>query len=107
MTEIRPLFAVALCLSAFCIMTACSSGEETGRQPDPARMFERLDSDQDGVISWDEFKDAGSRMESPEARFQAMDKDQDGFVTREEFIEAPRDERRRQRKGRGERNRMQ
>ena len=105
MAEIRPFFTITLCLSALCFISACSSGEKTGRQPHPASMFERLDSDHDGVLSWDEFKDAGSQMESPEERFQAMDKDQDGYVTREEFIEAPRNERRGPRKGNGGRNR--
>jgi hypothetical protein len=107
LSEIRARIILSFCLTTVSILAACSSGEESNRQPDPARMFERLDTDQDGVISWDEYKDAPSRGGSTEERFQTMDKDQDGFITREEFNEAPRPQRRGSGQGSGGRRGFQ
>lgn len=69
-------------------LPACASGTESTRRPDPEQVFERLDSDRDGRISWDEFRDLPARRGTPEERFTAMDSDQDGFLSHEEFLAA-------------------
>ena len=72
------------------VLTSCSSGDaSTRRDFDPSRAFQRMDQDQDGLISWDEFKDGPTpRSGTREERFQQMDDDADGYVSLDEFIAA-------------------
>ena len=51
-----------------------------------AKAFARWDTNQDGVLTLDEYK-VGLKGESNlEARFQRFDKNGDGQLTREEFV---------------------
>lgn len=84
------IFTVSLVvLASALILSACSSSEPEQRpERDPQVFFQRMDKDQDGRISWDEFRDMPSRMGSPEERFQRIDKDADGYITLDEFSAA-------------------
>ena len=97
-SRLLPLLALSFSLA----VSACSSSDESaGRDFDPARMFQRMDRDQDGLISWDEFKDGPEPQHGTRAeRFQRMDSDADGYVTLDEFVAAAPGER--PRGGRGD-----
>jgi hypothetical protein len=61
-----------------------------GERPrrDPAEMFKRLDTNNDGSISLEEFKAGPMAQRNPdraEEAFKRMDKDSDGKVTLEEM----------------------
>merc|ERR1712038_1165496 len=57
-------------------------------------MFMKLDQDQDGKLSWDEFQAGaaelgfGETISEQQDAFNAMDKDGDGFVNFEDFKQA-------------------
>jgi hypothetical protein len=72
------------------------------RQADPEAMFERLDQDGDGVVTFDEVPD--EQKERFDRILSRSDQDQDGQLTREEFMavreQAPSRQERRQRGGR-------
>jgi len=72
------------------ITTSCSSSEESAgerpRRGDPATMFQKLDANQDGVLSWDEFKDVPARNLPADEMFKKLDADGDGVVTKDEFM---------------------
>ena len=55
---------------------------------DPEAFFLRLDTDGDGRLSWDEFREMPTRGGTPEERFQTLDSDGDGYVSLDEFLAA-------------------
>ena len=63
-------------------------GGPGGGRPSPEEIFKKLDTNNDGVISLDEFKAGPRAQKEPdkaEAAFKKMDKDGDGKLTLEEF----------------------
>ena len=67
-------------------------GERGG---DPAAMFDRLDTEEQGFLTLENFlanprfeqaRDPEAAREMAKQRFAAMDKNEDGRVTREEFV---------------------
>ncbi len=63
-------------------------GEGARQRPNPEAMFKKLDTNNDGSLSLDEYKASpmGKRNETKAAEiFAKIDKDSDGKVTLEEF----------------------
>ncbi len=81
------LFIVA---ALFILAAGCSSRTDTAdkrpRRGDPASRFQQLDANQDGLLSWDEFKAAPARSSPVEELFNKLDADGDGVLTRDEFM---------------------
>lgn len=88
-TKLLPVFIISISLTG---SPGCSSGEEsqhTGDRPrrgDPAEMFQRIDVNQDGQLSWDEFKNIPARNRSVDEMFKRLDADSDGVISRDEFM---------------------
>jgi Ca2+-binding EF-hand superfamily protein len=60
---------------------------------DPEAMFKKLDKDNDGKISKEEFKESPMAKRDgakPDEMFSKRDKDSDGFLSKEELF-APRE----------------
>lgn len=78
------LGTLALALFAF---TSIEAQEK--KKPDPEKMFKRLDANEDGVITLEEFKSAKRKNEVSdeklEKNFARMDEDSNGEVTLEEM----------------------
>ncbi|MEN3322660.1 EF-hand domain-containing protein [Mariniflexile soesokkakense] len=76
------LVAVALCAFSF-------SQAQEKMKPDPEKIFVSLDTNNDKLISLDEFKAKKRKNEVPmealEKRFSAMDTNTDGLVNFDEF----------------------
>ncbi len=87
--RLLPVFIMGI---AFTVSPGCSSGEESQqpgnkqRRGDPAEMFQRIDVNQDGQLSWDEFKNIPARNRSVDEMFKRLDADSDGVITRDEFV---------------------
>jgi hypothetical protein len=63
-------------------------GQGKGQRPPPEEVFKKLDTNNDGWLSLDEFKAGHKGQQDPAkaaAAFKAMDKNSDGKVTLEEF----------------------
>ncbi len=63
-------------------------GGPGGGRPNPEEIFKKLDTNNDGSLSLDEFKAGPRAQKEPdkaEAAFKKMDKDNDGKLTLEEF----------------------
>ncbi len=83
------------------LFVACAqpTGEkQKGKRPSPEKVFERLDSDSDGYISYEEFKLPPKRRKNAEANrekapsggmkqniFSKIDADGDGKLSKDEF----------------------
>lgn len=84
--KITTLKLVTLVL-ALCAFTSMEAQEK--KKPDPEKIFKRLDANEDGVITLEEFKSAKRKNEVPdeklEKNFKRMDADSDGKVTFEEL----------------------
>jgi len=76
---------------------AGSADKGKGGSRNPEAMFQKMDANNDGTVSKDEFvashearaKDSGREAPSKdmiEKRFAAMDTDNDGKLTKEEFV---------------------
>jgi len=68
------------------------AGRETSGQPaaeapkpDAAAIFKKLDANNDGKVSKEEFLKDKKDAAKAEERFKKLDKDGDGFLTPEEF----------------------
>ena len=55
---------------------------------DRAAIFKRRDTDQNGQLSFEEFKAGLAKKEDAEPRFKSFDTDRNGHLTAEEFIRA-------------------
>ena len=57
------------------------------KKKDPEAVFKKLDKDNDGKLSFDEFKGkrTGKKAEAAEKRFKKADKDSDKSLNLEEF----------------------
>jgi len=67
---------------------APAAGDAAKPKKDPAEVFKKLDANNDGKISLDEFKAGPAGKKDPakaEEIFKKKDKDNDGFLTLEEF----------------------
>ncbi|MES2506240.1 MAG: sulfatase-like hydrolase/transferase [Verrucomicrobiota bacterium] len=64
-----------------------ASGKNQAAKNDPSRekQFIQKDTDKDGVLSWDEFRQGRSATDA-EGWFKARDQDANGSLSREEFI---------------------
>ena len=54
--------------------------------PDRAKAFDRWDTNQDNILTLDEYKAGLKGQDNLEARFKNFDKNGDGKLTREEFV---------------------
>jgi N-acetylgalactosamine-6-sulfatase len=54
---------------------------------DRGRVFQRWDTNNDGVLSLEEYRDGLTNKEDAETRFKNFDEDGDGKLSREEFVE--------------------
>ncbi len=54
--------------------------------PDRARAFARWDTDEDGVLTLEEYRTGLTKPTNAETRFRNFDKDGDGKLTRDEFV---------------------
>ncbi|WP_452223600.1 EF-hand domain-containing protein [Lacinutrix chionoecetis] len=76
------LFALALCSVTF-----VTAQEE--KQKNPEKMFAKIDANEDGSISLEEFKEKrmkdASKAEQIEKRFAKMDTNEDGVLDMAEF----------------------
>merc|ERR1719414_10996 len=88
------LRALILALSlVFSIQTLCSAeGAEEEDRPDFAEALEQLDTDKDGLISYDEFVKSAGDEGIPEKQkaifdkvFKAVDANDDGKIGADEF----------------------
>jgi len=65
-----------------------SGGAGQGKRPNPEEIFKQLDKNNDGVLSFDEFKASKRAQQDPtkaEAIFKQLDKNNDGVLSLEEF----------------------
>ena len=92
-------------LSALALATSLSFGQEQpagppkgpggpggpGKRPNPEEIFKKLDTDNDGALSLDEFKASPiGQLDTTKAEevFKMLDADADGGITLEEFKKA-------------------
>lgn len=82
-------FASALCLAEDKPAGPPPGGPGGDRpRPNPEEMFKKMDTNGDGSVSLEEFKENPRAKENPDRAteaFKRMDKDNDGKVTLEEF----------------------
>jgi len=84
-------------LSAFALAVPFASAEQgekgkpEGKRPNPKEHFEKMDADDSGTVSLEEFKSTPRAKENPEKAeeiFKKMDADTSGDITFAEMIEA-------------------
>jgi Ca2+-binding EF-hand superfamily protein len=54
--------------------------------PNRARAFTRWDTNRDGVLTLDEYRNGLTNKTNVETRFKNFDQNSDGKLTREEFV---------------------
>ena len=82
------LLTAFTCLALSVSVTGVAKAEEKAKKkPDPAKMFEKKDADDDGALTLDEFKKGmkDKQLEGAEKRFKRLDADGDGKVTLDEM----------------------
>ena len=76
------------CLGLSAALTSFAGAEEKPKKkPDPVKMFEKKDTDQDGFLTFEEFKHGRNEkfLENAERRFHALDTNQDNKVSLDEL----------------------
>ena len=66
---------------------AAGKNQAAKNDPNREKQFTQKDTDKDGVLSWDEFRQ-GRSVADAEGWFKARDQDANGSLSREEFITA-------------------
>ena len=82
------LLVAFTCLALSVSVSSVAKAEEKAKKkPDPAKMFEKKDTDQDGFLTFDEFKYGRNEkfLENAEKRFHALDTNQDNKVSLDEL----------------------
>jgi Ca2+-binding EF-hand superfamily protein len=94
MKTILTFGALALALTSMQTFAADAGNAKKGEgKRDPEAMFKRLDTNNDGSISkeeWDASPMAKKDADKAAKSFTARDKDKDGKITKEEFTAAPK-----------------
>ena len=85
-TYIRPL-TMAIALAATGTTLTVSAGPSGNAIGSIARIFQAVDTNQDGVIDTDEFMEV--RLARAQVRFDALDSNADGYLTEGEIGERP------------------
>jgi hypothetical protein len=86
-TCIQTLAIMALAAS-FSFAEEAPKGPDKGKRPNPEKLFKKLDTDNTGSLSLDEFKASPMAKRNPEKAeqiFNKMDKDSADGVSLEEF----------------------
>lgn len=65
---------------------AAAAATPSTRSPDRARVFTRWDRNRDGQLTLSEYRDGLSSKANAEQRFNNFDTNQDGVLSREEFV---------------------
>ncbi len=80
---------LSLCVFALCAITISNAQQRGKKRANPEKIFQKLDTNSDGVLSPEEFKDQRQRedlkQEVMDERFKTLDSDDNGTVSLEEF----------------------
>src|SRR4051812_21658959 len=71
------LLGACIALNSGCMMAARAVAQQ--RQPDPSRIFDKADTNGDGVITREEFHAARERM------FVRLDRNGDGYIDKDDM----------------------
>ena len=81
---------LSICFFVLCAITTVNAQEHRGKKKhNPEKLFVKLDTNGDGELSMEEFKDQRQRedlkQEMMDERFKTLDSDDNGTVSLEEF----------------------
>ncbi|SDE68110.1 EF hand [Ulvibacter litoralis] len=82
------IVAVAFIFFGITTSTAQSRGDKKPKKATYEQLLEKMDADEDGMLSEEEVK---GRLKE---QFSTIDTDEDGFISEEEFDNAPKPKRR-------------
>ena len=83
-TTLATVVAVTLMGSAL-----CQAQDAPKKAPNPQQKFEKLDADNNGSVSLEEFKANAKNPDAADKKFAKLDADKNGALSLEEFSAAP------------------